>query len=888
MSIKKGYKSTGMPIYPYNFFNNFFLIGQIKKCFSMSTNLNEQKTNLRKSYVKSYVTTNVSLPFVNVNDNLKTSIQSKQKESIVLDFNHSLQNLKGNGLNSKTAFTFDRVTILAAAYFFECIFGDNLDNGFRPHKTNDQDYTIKAIKGFFDACNLTDFTPTTTIVSEHKNLVKTPLFDACYLIIQTAYHYGTTFGHHQLLEYLEHYIVAGEKLPIEIYKYDVNYLHKKYNDIDQDKKAKSKEFYQTTKAYLKNWYYSSQELIIDYLGIRNDNFKQQKKGEYRIYNSVAQCPRTLRTEQPFLLVGFDISAAYPSFIDEKVGSSLGKSIYDNLAAKQGITRNEAKTIFNKALNSKEYRKTTNKKEPFFAMLLNCGYTKEQAIKILFEITDNKDFTFFEFGSRMEQEYINFFNKENSNFNATRLHDAMIIIKDNSIDYSNFKMNFGANVSFSFEEINQPTENRDFLNSNRSLKFNRIQFAPQKFYLSHYYIPGVLPKVKGAFNDIIDVTINKGFSKEQTFNQRMDVTFYKEKYSYVSCNFDYKNTENYNDLLTNFLGGFNTLLYLNTDYDLKFQDVRIIVNRYRSLTNLCFDVETLINDIYSYSSKRDFKPQVKKRDYILNSNFTIVDDFCFMSALQVARGKCSFDYNYFDVLDQAAINIANGDFELINFDKRNRNPKLSKLQEYINFNLTGHVRTLKNQSRELNGSTLYHCFNKVAPINQSDQQRQGLANATRYVATHEKNIIALMQSQHNKAKVKELLLYISPTININYKSNEHTKKAMLQDIEAQGIVIKRKETPQAVQTKVISIIPTADDYGTDLSKSIFFNKLPTEHEIKNLHKWQKGTYNHSFMLFHKRHSNWELVQELIIHFKIRDLRFLRNLRELKKNELKIAV
>jgi hypothetical protein len=865
----------------------------------MSTNLIEPKPNLRKTYVQSdvnsyvndvntNVNTYVNLPFVNVNENLKTSIQSKQKDSIVLDFNHSLQNLKGNGLNSKTAFTFDRVTILAAAYFFECVFGDNLDNGFRPHKTTDQDYTIKAIKGYFDACNLTNITPTTTIISEHKNLVKTALFDACYLVIQTAYHYGTSFGKHQLLEYLEHYIESGEKLPIENYKYDVSYLDKKYNDIDQDKKAKSKEFYQTTKAYLKHWYYSSQELIINHLGIQNDNFKQQKKGEYRIYNSLAQCPRTLRTEQPFILVGFDISAAYPSFIDEKVGSNLGKSIYDNLAQSQGIARSEAKTMFNKALNSKEYRKTTDKKEPFFAMLLNCGYTNRQAIDIIYSITDNKDFTFFEFGSKMEQEYINLFNKENYNFNATRLHDAMVIIKDSSVNYNNFKLNFGANVSFSFEEINQPTENREFKNSNRSLKFNRIQFAPQGFYLKHYTRISELSKVKGVINKVIKITINEGYSKEQTFEQEMDVTFYKKKYDFFSCNFDYKNIENYDSLLTAFLNGFNTLLYLNPDYVLKLQDVRIIVNRYRAHTNLCFDIETLINDVYSYSSKRDFEPQIKKRDYILNSKFDIIDDFCFKVALGKARGETSRKHNFFDIIERTAENINNNNFDLMQFEKRNRNIELSKLQEYINFNLTGNVRTAKIPSNELNGCTLFNVANKVKPFNSSDLIGQGLANTTRYSKRHEKNIINLMQSQHNKAKVKELLLYINPNANINYKSNEHTKKAMLKDIEEQKIAIQRKEIYHESETKVISMTPTAADYGTDLSKSIFFNVLPTVQEFKNLDKWVKGTYNHSFMLFHKEHTNWQLVRELIEQKGIRDLRLLGKLKTVHQHLEKIAV
>jgi hypothetical protein len=868
----------------------------------MSTNLNEQKAKLRKSNVKSHVSSNVTsnvssnvnLPFLNVNENFKYSIQDNQKDSIVLDFNHSLQNLKGNGLNSKTAFTFDKVTLYAAAYFFECIFGEDLENGFKQHKTNDWDYTITAIKGYFDACNLTDITPTTTIVSEHKTLVKTPLFEACYLIIQTAFHYGTSFGSHQLLEYLDHYIREGEKLPIENYKYDVSYLDKKYNDIDLDKKGKSKEFYQTTKSYLKHWYYSSQELIIDYLGLRNDNFKKQKEGEYRIYNSLAQCPRTLRTVQPFLLVGFDISAAYPSFIDEIVGSNLGRSIYDNLAAKQGITRSEAKTIFNKALNSKEYRKTMHKKEIYFAMLLDCGYTSGQALKILYAITDNKDFTFFYFGSKIEQEYINRIKKENHIFNVTRLHDAIVMIKDNSINYLKLKTNFGPNVSFSFEEINQPNENQDFKNSNKKLNFNRIQFTPNKFYLSHYCVPGPLPKVKGVFNDVIDVTINEGFSKEQTFKQRMDVTFYEGNYNYISCNFDYfdkkeKNplVTNYYELLTLFLNGFNTLLYLNYDYNLKLQDVRIIVNRYRALTNLCFDVETMVNDVYSYASKRDFKPEIKKRNYTLNSKFKIIDDFCFMVALSIAKGKISFNYNYFNILERTEGNINNNDFVFIDFDKRSEDKELLKLKDYINFNLTSKVRPSKTPSKELLACTLLEVFCKATASKTSDHSRQAKANETRRIKSYEKNIIKLMKIEHNRNKVKELLLYIDPKANINYNSNEHTKAAMVQDIEAIGIIIKRKHT-QALETKVIPMNPTAAEYETDYTKSIFFHKIPSTADIKGSYKWQKGTYNHCFMMFHQRHGNWELIQELIFDCKIRDLRFLRHLRELKSNHLKTAV
>lgn len=859
----------------------------------MGANLKEPQTNLRKTYVKTYVNGNVNdvatyvnLPFVNVTENFKYSIQDKQSESITIEFYKALQNLKGNGTNKKDAIGFDRLTLFASAYFFEYIFGENLENGFKKHHTTDSDYTIKAIKGYFDACNLTNFTPTTSLTSEYKKLVKTSLFDACYLVIQSAYHYGTSFLNHQFLDYMEHYILTSEKLPTDLYKYDKKYLEKKYQDIDLDKKNKSKEFFQTVKAFKKNWYFSTQELILNHLGIENDNFKKQKQEHHRLYNSLAQCPRTLRTEQPFLLVSFDISSAYPSMIDEEVGSNLGKSIYDNLANKKGISRSEAKTLFNRALNSKEYRKTIDKKEPFFAMLLDCGYSKRQSLDIIYKITDNKDFTFFEFGSKLEQHYINIFNKENYNFNATRLHDCMFIIKDNTIDYSRFKINFGKNISFSFEEVNQAKENRDLKISNRKFEFNRIQFAPKKFYLSHYYIIGKLPEIKGIINEIIDVTINKDTSREETFKQRIDATFYKNDYQYISCNFDYKDIDNYDDLCEAFIFSFKTLLYLNPDYDLKLQDVRLILNRYRTLTNLCFDIETLASEVFKWSTLESFKPEIKLRDYTLNSDFKIINDFIFMAGLGIARGINSSNYNYFNLIDEVSTILKNNDFSIVDFTQRVKNIELQKLRNYINSNLCGNVRKSKNQSIELNVHPLYNCFYKGMTINTNDQQKQDLINITRKIKTNENNLKKLLKQEHNKSKVKELILYINPLADIDYKSNEHTKKAMLKDIEDLKLVIKKK-TIQASETKVIPITPKLEHYNTDYRNSIFFNKLPTPEDFKNISKWKKGQYNYDFMKFHQEHTNWQLVTELIIKHKKREIRLLGKIKEAQEI-FKIAV
>jgi hypothetical protein len=109
--------------------------------------------------------------------------------------------------------------------------------------------------------------------------------------------------------------------------------------------------------------------------------------------------------------------------------------------------------------------------------------------------------------------------------------------------------------------------------------------------------------------------------------------------------------------------------------------------------------------------------------------------------------------------------------------------------------------------------------------------------------------------------------------------------MLQDIEDQSIIINHKASEP--NFKVTPITPTAEDYDESLINSKFFNKLPTILEMENIHTWHPLSYNYEFMTYHKEHTNWELIKELILDFKIRDLRFLKHLKELKVLEAAAA-
>ena len=796
-----------------------------------------------------------NVQILSINDNFKEDIQRLSTDRIPFDFYEGIQNLKGNGYNANSTISFSHLTKLAIAYFYECIFND---------KVKDADYTIYAVKGYLDACNLTNFIPSNTLVSEYKELNKPPLFDACYLIIQTAYHYSEVFGKHQLLDYLNHYITTGEKLPDSAYNFDLNYLHTKYNDIERDKTKKG--FYQNTKSYLTNWYYSSQELILNELQIFNSNFKQQKKKEFRLYNSFAQCPRTLRYIQPVLLVGFDITGAYPSFIDRAVGSNLGKTIYDNLASAKNITRPEAKTLFNRALNSKKYRKGL-RRDAYFQMLLDCGYTLIQANKILYEITDNPDSLFFDWASEIEQSFINQFKKENRAFNSTRVHDAIFLIRDKTIDYSKFNLSF-ENVSFDFQYYGVNLSNESFFVSNNKKPFRVCSFAPKGFDMATIH-EQQKSDVKGLFNSVLPVTINQGLVNERTIEQVIDVTFYKESFLYLSCKFEYDKVKTYDEVLNNFIISFNKLFFLNKK-EITFKNIFEILQHYRKQTNLCFSIESMaaaIFDNISYSYKptdEDFE----LRDFSINRHFHVENDFVFMIALNTARGIISKKY----LLEQIKESNENYFFKVEN---RVKDFTLKYIIDYLNINRVGQANYSKRVVSVplLKEQLLIEGQKKVIcsePIEKQQVKTRGESKKT------------LIKKALNKAKAKELINYLKGDKIENQKAFE-LMQIDINDIKEsiENIIALTNAATNLTDKPIIPIIPNIEYFETDLKKSIFFNKMPTWKDMEQMDIWQKGSYCYEFRAFHQEHTNWKLVQDLINNYDVTNLHTLAGLKAATK-------
>ena len=84
----------------------------------------------------------------------------------------------------------------------------------------------------------------------------------------------------------------------------------------------------------------------------------------------------LRSLIPILYLIIDLDSANAQIVDSIIGSNIGLNVYDNLMTVYEITRDEAKTFYNKMLN-RHYIKRKDAIE-FYR---NCGYTNDQSIRL---------------------------------------------------------------------------------------------------------------------------------------------------------------------------------------------------------------------------------------------------------------------------------------------------------------------------------------------------------------------------------------------------------------------------------------------------------------------------------------------------------------------------
>ncbi|TDW51580.1 hypothetical protein EV144_101256 [Flavobacterium sp. 270] len=393
------------------------------------------------------------------------SIYLKNNQNTEEALINGIANLKNQ--DTQKGISFDALTYLAINYFYDQIYVSfkREDNGrTKKHKYKKvRSSNIGEIKAILDACNYTPYTPIEIINNtEDVELFNSSYFTECYLIIQTAYFFGSNrFGKHPYFEAVDHYQKTGEILQNDVKK---ERLESAFEKIDKFRewqrnptKFKKRPVQFNRDTLLNNWYYGVLDILANTLGTcKNYKYEYPTKDgviyNYRLYNKFIQTARTLREVQPFEMIEYDVKSGNLSYLDLYVGSNVSKRAYEIYASEYNITRDEAKRKFNTILNLKNNRNTWKSKQEYITTLCGFGWTHDEASKIQL-VTDSSDLLFAHWASKEECKHVQNFAEVNNIVGWTRGHDSLSFLKRNNIDYKNFCTSFeNGIIQFELKEI----------------------------------------------------------------------------------------------------------------------------------------------------------------------------------------------------------------------------------------------------------------------------------------------------------------------------------------------------------------------------------------------------------------------------------------------------
>lgn len=740
---------------------------------------------------KKYISGNIKLDFSN-NSNLKYDIQNRISDNTETNFINSLNNMMGDD-KSGNGTRFSEITLMAMAYFFDEIFME---------EKKDHHYSLNMVKGFLDAKNLSPYTAIHEIDVEFFNLKQAPYFDHCWLIIQSAWFFNSEyFGHHQHIDFLNHYATTGQKLPIEAYNFDRIYLEKKYLEIQ---KSKEKQIKKNGYSLVNQWYHCILFLVCKELNLSTTNFKISEI-DNREYNPLTKSSRQLRALTPFRLNECDIKSAFPTFIDIECKSNLKDSVYQNLILSKNITRPDAKVLFNKACNSGAYQC----KEQTTSFLLECGYSIEQSA-VITELTHNRDRKFISFMTEYESFAIMTFIKQNDLQRASRLHDSVIFI-DNKIKPLQFKVE--PNCDFGYTELNTIVISNNFSTSKKRLPYAYLNSLPQGLNLTYQYEQ----------------------KKPNAIGQANGFKFYEATFKYISGSFNLNEYPiQFEDFASKCEAMFSVILYLNDD-ELPYYQIHYIFKHIRENSNIIFNVRALCQQ-YQYFKCNKSSIEVKTRDYKFTEKQSFRKKIDFLVALSRARGLVTKRLNYYNLFCLMQERIENNDYgfmDEITFNGRIEKNKLSfALLKMFNTLTCGRG---KKERVGLKSDPLYTIPIKGVTINSmSLKPQQQNAFSTKMISKYEKELRHFNKLIQNRELVKHLFLIICDITHefdkFKFERDENQIKKIKSDLLQ--LIEKRADANIEQDAKAfdkrylnnINEIPLNLDldnaFDTDLNNSIF--------------------------------------------------------------------
>jgi|SRR5690554_887623 len=227
----------------------------------------------------------------------------------------------------------------------------------------------------------------------------------------------------------------GKTLNEKYFKHDLELLHQLYKKVDENPSY--------TPFSKSNWEKYVLFMLLKFKGLYKpeemDDVFNVKTDENREYNPITKLSRPLRGMLPpsLKLKEFDISRAYPTFIDLELGISRDEDVYSLIN----------KRTFNKLINI--HNEVEGASIESVRNELRCIYDNRVNEVITEERFNNKGQMFKDL-TKYEAYYINEFINTNNIDKYVRLHDAVIVLENTEITQTEFET-----VKFSSKEVKPP-------------------------------------------------------------------------------------------------------------------------------------------------------------------------------------------------------------------------------------------------------------------------------------------------------------------------------------------------------------------------------------------------------------------------------------------------
>jgi hypothetical protein len=775
-----------------------------------------------KAISKTYIPAEAKLDFDN-NSNLKTDIQNRISVDIESNFKKALNDIKGD---MGTGENFSEIVLLALAYFYSEIFKD---------KKKDSYYSLEMVKGFLDANNLTTYTAIHEIDVKFYKLNDTSLFKHCWLIIQSAWYFNSEyFGHHQHIDYINHYLATGEKLPIEQYNFDRDYLEKKYNNID---KSKIKNVPINGFTLVSQWYCGILFLVCKELNLPVSHFRVSQT-DNREFNPITKTSRQLRSLAPFKIIECDIKSAFPTFLDVETDAKLKDHVYNNLMLSKGITRGEAKVLFNTFCNSGKYKS----KEETIEFFLACGYTQLEC-QDLIKLTHNFKRKFYSFMTEYERAAIQHFIFINDLKRCVRLHDAVLFI-DNQIKPQIFKVD--PNCDFGYKELNRPVYRETFSLSDKRLQYAYVSSIPKGLNLVMVH-EGIKSEVKGVANGFI---------------------FYKEMYQYINAVF---NINDFNADYSTFLLRIKTMLsslqFLNKKQT-KPEVIYLILQHIRANSQYVFNVKALYLRVIKFENSPCLVT-IKERNYGTIELMVFKKTLDFLLARNEAEKIVNTTNNYYDLFCSMQERIINDDYGYLDqvIIKGHRRNNLLNYAIITKFNLlcTGLLRQRRKpvKSEPLYNRMIKGLFLKSLSLNPQQQN----AFIQKGIKKYERELKEFNRLINNRKIAQQLFLILCDLAGETQDFIDFGDIEVQNQLKAELIAMIDKNEPDFetgakefdrrfkinIKKEVSTITDLENAFDTDLNNSIF-NQLTVEEA------WYRGdVFLKEYLQFH---AEEEIIEKII--------------------------